>query len=185
MSTEAREREIAAIILDEVGQGYYPSFVTGETVERAAKRIAELPALQQEAEPVDAVILTETDHGMGGPFDAKTRDVAIFDNIEMALRAMHDNGYSARAGGGTQFIIWDEHYHRDTIKGRGMGSKSYRLRRLESLPRNVFPGSPESGRSPYGKCPHCGSPGRMRERRPSGNDTCEKGHVYPSSAAIP
>jgi hypothetical protein len=37
--------------------------------------------------------------------------------------------------------------------------------------------------SPYGYCPHCGKPGIRRERRPDGNDTCESGHVYPSSAA--
>ena len=38
--------------------------------------------------------------------------------------------------------------------------------------------------SEYGKCPHCGSPCKERERRPGGNDTCEEGHVYPSSASI-
>ena len=36
----------------------------------------------------------------------------------------------------------------------------------------------------YGYCPHCGAPGKTRERRPNGNDTCENGHVYPSSAAL-
>lgn len=37
--------------------------------------------------------------------------------------------------------------------------------------------------SPYGYCPHCGSAGKLRERRLNGNDTCENGHVYPSRAA--
>lgn len=36
---------------------------------------------------------------------------------------------------------------------------------------------------PYGWCPICGAPGKSRERRPNGNDRCEKGHVYPSASA--
>ncbi|WP_394699908.1 hypothetical protein [uncultured Pseudodesulfovibrio sp.] len=36
----------------------------------------------------------------------------------------------------------------------------------------------------YGKCPHCGSKVVSRERRPNGDDRCEKGHVFPSSATI-
>lgn len=36
----------------------------------------------------------------------------------------------------------------------------------------------------YGYCPKCGAPGVMRERRLNGNDTCEKGHVYPSASAV-
>lgn len=39
--------------------------------------------------------------------------------------------------------------------------------------------------SPYGFCPTCGAPGRTRERRPDGNDTCNNGHKYPSRSAIP
>ena len=37
----------------------------------------------------------------------------------------------------------------------------------------------------YGYCPFCGAPGKMRERRPHGNDTCEDGHTYPSAASRP
>jgi hypothetical protein len=37
----------------------------------------------------------------------------------------------------------------------------------------------------YGNCPTCGAKGRMRERRPNGNDSCENGHIYPSKNAIP
>ena len=36
---------------------------------------------------------------------------------------------------------------------------------------------------PYGYCPRCGMPGLFREKRPFGNDTCDAGHVYPSSSA--
>jgi hypothetical protein len=36
---------------------------------------------------------------------------------------------------------------------------------------------------PYGYCPACGAPGKTRERRPGGNDTCENGHTYPSADA--
>ena len=38
--------------------------------------------------------------------------------------------------------------------------------------------------SPYGKCPTCGARGVFRERRPNGNDKCERGHEYPSASAI-
>lgn len=38
--------------------------------------------------------------------------------------------------------------------------------------------------SPYGRCPHCDGIIVQRERRPGGNDTCGKGHVFPSSAAV-
>ena len=42
-----------------------------------------------------------------------------------------------------------------------------------------------SNRSPYGYCPICGANGISRERRPNGNDRCEKDHIYPSKDAIP
>ena len=42
------------------------------------------------------------------------------------------------------------------------------------------PGPPAA---PIGHCPLCGSPGVARERRPGGDDTCGKGHVYPSRSA--
>lgn len=35
----------------------------------------------------------------------------------------------------------------------------------------------------YGFCPLCGAPGKMRERRMDGNDTCTGGHVYPTRLA--
>lgn len=35
----------------------------------------------------------------------------------------------------------------------------------------------------YGYCPQCGAPGEMRERRPNGNDRCQRGHKYPSVKA--
>lgn len=37
--------------------------------------------------------------------------------------------------------------------------------------------------SPYGLCPVCGAEGQIRERRLNGNDTCTKGHSYPSREA--
>ena len=36
----------------------------------------------------------------------------------------------------------------------------------------------------YGFCPICGAPGVFRERRLNGNDSCERGHDYPSSTAL-
>ncbi len=36
----------------------------------------------------------------------------------------------------------------------------------------------------YGYCPFCKAPGVKRERRIDGDDTCEKGHVYPSKDAV-
>jgi hypothetical protein len=38
--------------------------------------------------------------------------------------------------------------------------------------------------APYGYCPVCGAAGKMRERRPNGNDVCSAGHSYPSSSAL-
>lgn len=37
--------------------------------------------------------------------------------------------------------------------------------------------------SQYGYCPRCAAPGKTRERRPDGNDTCENGHTYKSTNA--
>ena len=42
----------------------------------------------------------------------------------------------------------------------------------------------ENATLPYGRCPHCHRPGKMRERRPNGNDICENGHEYPSKDAV-
>lgn len=45
--------------------------------------------------------------------------------------------------------------------------------------------NPDPGpRAPYGYCPKCRAPGKNRERRPNGNDTCMNNHVYPSSSAM-
>jgi len=38
---------------------------------------------------------------------------------------------------------------------------------------------------PYGYCPKCGARGQQRERRPNGDDKCEKGCTYPSRDALP
>jgi hypothetical protein len=38
--------------------------------------------------------------------------------------------------------------------------------------------------APYGYCPKCGAKGAKRERRPNGNDVCEKGCEYPSKDAL-
>ncbi len=40
--------------------------------------------------------------------------------------------------------------------------------------------------APYGFCPvpGCGSPGVTRERGWNGNDTCGRGHYYPSRTAV-
>jgi len=39
-------------------------------------------------------------------------------------------------------------------------------------------------KNPLGYCPHCHKPGNRREKSINGNDTCDGGHVYPSSAAL-
>lgn len=36
----------------------------------------------------------------------------------------------------------------------------------------------------YGFCPHCKAVVVSREKRPYGNDRCQNGHIYPSSASI-
>lgn len=38
--------------------------------------------------------------------------------------------------------------------------------------------------APYGFCPKCGAPGKTRERKPNGNDTCAEGCTYPSKDAL-
>ncbi len=38
--------------------------------------------------------------------------------------------------------------------------------------------------TPYGYCPKCGAAGQQRERRPNGDDICEKGCKYPSRDAL-
>ena len=43
---------------------------------------------------------------------------------------------------------------------------------------------PEVLESPYGYCPVCGAKGLTRERRPNGDDRCEKGHSYPSRDSL-
>lgn len=35
----------------------------------------------------------------------------------------------------------------------------------------------------YGYCPQCGGRGKIREKRPDGNDICVNGHTYPSAQA--
>jgi hypothetical protein len=35
-----------------------------------------------------------------------------------------------------------------------------------------------------GQCPKCGADGKIREKRPNGNDKCENGHTYPSRDAV-
>lgn len=53
-------------------------------------------------------------------------------------------------------------------------------------PRVLLPPGPP-GRdqpNPYGTCPLCGSSVVSRERRPNGNDTCAKGHTYPSAHTV-
>jgi hypothetical protein len=38
--------------------------------------------------------------------------------------------------------------------------------------------------APYGYCPLCGAPGKDRERRLNGDDTCVNEHKYPSASAL-
>jgi hypothetical protein len=60
-------------------------------------------------------------------------------------------------------------------------SKQRLLRWIQSEMSRIIE---EAFKPTYGLCPHCGSPGVSRERRPGGNDACAEGHVYPSKAAV-
>lgn len=51
---------------------------------------------------------------------------------------------------------------------------------LDPLPAAV----PVAPAARYGHCPECGAIGIIRERRPDGNDTCARGHQYPSAQAL-
>lgn len=44
--------------------------------------------------------------------------------------------------------------------------------------------SKDKQKNPYGYCPICKAPGKLRERRPDGDDTCRNGHTYKSSTAL-
>uniref|UniRef100_A0AAU6W357 Uncharacterized protein n=1 Tax=Pseudomonas phage Cygsa01 TaxID=3138529 RepID=A0AAU6W357_9VIRU len=57
--------------------------------------------------------------------------------------------------------------------------QAFELAALKGLPPPVF-----FNPNPFGLCPHCNAPGISREKCINGNDTCEKGHCYPSRAAI-
>lgn len=49
----------------------------------------------------------------------------------------------------------------------------------------IFMDEPPIVKKPgYGLCPLCGAPGKTRERRLDGNDTCVNGHTYPSKDAL-
>jgi hypothetical protein len=54
------------------------------------------------------------------------------------------------------------------------------LERGEARP---MPGE-EQTESPLGYCPICRARGKTREKRPNGNDQCERGHTYPSKDAL-
>jgi hypothetical protein len=58
--------------------------------------------------------------------------------------------------------------------------QAFELARLKGAPPPQFFKPHE-----FGFCPHCNAPGVSREKCINGDDTCEKGHCYPSSAAIP
>ena len=45
------------------------------------------------------------------------------------------------------------------------------------------PSAKEDTSAPYGSCPKCGAPGKMRERRPNGDDRCANGCSYQSRVA--
>ena len=68
---------------------------------------------------------------------------------------------------------------RDMLDGDLSELVGIAITRLKSQPIEPEPLPPA-----YGYCPHCRSEGISRERRPNGNDTCKKGHVYPSSARV-
>lgn len=61
---------------------------------------------------------------------------------------------------------------------------SYIYRGLGGTYSAIPTGNQAAESAPYGKCPICGAPGVMRERRPGGNDRCENGHEYPSREAV-
>lgn len=49
---------------------------------------------------------------------------------------------------------------------------------------NINPMFEQERAAPYGYCPECAAPGKLREKRPDGNDICEAGHSYASAKAV-
>ena len=76
--------------------------------------------------------------------------------------------------------IWELENNKDI---KPSGDKVYLLSLALGVPMEYFFNGTR-WYTPYGYCPHCGGEGITRERRINGNDTCIKGHIYPSSAAI-
>ena len=76
--------------------------------------------------------------------------------------------------------------YRDTAKDRANEAKKEADIDFQKRKKEMNPALQEYrpyGYGDYGKCPICGEEGVSRERRIDGNDTCKKGHTYPSKSA--
>jgi len=65
----------------------------------------------------------------------------------------------------------------NSIRGKARSGK-------EKIPCPTCQRRKEEPDPPLGWCPRCFAPGKSREKRPNGNDTCEHGHSYPSRWAV-
>jgi hypothetical protein len=92
--------------------------------------------------------------------------------------------YTASPGqGGRQRTISADRY--GWICSRCGVSHAPQVMRCGCTPPEEMVKMPRLNLSPYGRCPLCNAPGKTRERRPNGNDTCANGCTYPSKDAIP
>lgn len=89
------------------------------------------------------ITVVEVNHGMGGPYDAKRKEVATFDRWEDARDALAERGYSVKFDGSPVVTAEDARkmiYHRDPERRNTMGAISYEFRGLpEPLPHNRLP----------------------------------------------
>lgn len=86
------------------------------------------------------ITVVKTDHGYGGPFDAKHEDVATFDTVAMAMEALAKKGYSVDWDGKLQKDPRRTFCHVDETKRKGLGIVTYSLTGLpEPLPHNRLP----------------------------------------------
>jgi hypothetical protein len=88
------------------------------------------------------ITVTETNHGTDG-WDAKSKDIATYDDWQKALDDLRERGFYVDWGGfpiRTHEAYRGEIYHHDKAKRWTMGCISYSLKGLpQPLPHNRLP----------------------------------------------
>jgi len=136
-------------------------------IEDVAEKImtSDLNALESDFFPEDSGLFRQLVHEATG-YDGV---VKRFDDGTVHFSAWFPNQIKASLGNEGTFDP-DDNDIRKAIQGMSL------------LHDVILP--PEEPTNVYGYCPKCSKPGKSRERRPNGNDTCEGGCVYPSADSV-